>query len=324
MRRPLRSNRDLQAEPASVPSLKCVVAALSSLPVRALRIGLTQVVSTLRGNAVRLKKIAILLVILYPITGMAAEVALSAPRIYQIDMFSLISFGLAITALFLATFMGWLSWEFYKKSTEASDKTSETVTRVETLVSGIQSNISEIVQRAVSYWIESGGGNGEIDQSKLEVYEKLNELEQLIQTGGNGNTENLLKEVSALKTQMDELSRGIRESQIKTLFPNIVDDTPTLKYEQQKTRSDQSEETGVLRISVLRPTRIATAPLKFDVSFKAPPELMATLVSSPYDDASTISAKPGTPTMRGANIHLNNATPLKPGLYVFEYLARER
>lgn len=267
-------------------------------------------------------KIAVLLGGFHPIAGTAAEIAAAVPRVYQLDMFSLISFGLAITALFLAIFMAWLSWEFYKKSTEASDKTNETVTRVETLVAGIQSNISEIVQRAVSYWIESGGGDGEINQSKLEVYEKLHELEQLIQKGGNGNTESLLKEVSALKTQLDELSRGIRESQIKTLFPNIVDDTPTLKYEQEKTRSDQSEEAGVLRISVLRPTRIATAPIRFDVAFKGPPDLSATLVSSPYDDTSTISAKPGAPSTRGANVHLNSAAPLKPGLYVFEYLAR--
>lgn len=253
----------------------------------------------------------------------ASSAASAAPHVYQLDMFSLISFGLAITALLLAFFMAWLSWEFYKKSTEASDKTNETVTKVETLVAGVQSNISDIVNRAVNYWIETGGGDGQINQSKLEVYEKLAELEQAIQKGGNGNPDGLLQEVAALKAQLDELGRGIRESQIKALFPTIVDDSPTVKYEQEVVRAEQKEQSGIVRISVLRPTKIATATVRFNPIFSAPPELAATLISSPYDDVSSITAKAGTPGTRVGNIHLNSTTSLKPGIYVFEYIAKE-
>jgi len=251
-----------------------------------------------------------------------AEETQNTSKIYQLDFFSLISFGLAITALLLSFFMAWLSWEFYKKSTEASDKTNETVTRVETLVSGIQANISEIVQRAVSHWIASGGGDGQVNQSKLEVYEKLSELEQSIQKGGNGNTENLLQDVSALKNQLDELGRGIRESQIKALFPNIVDESPTLKYSQELTHANNTEQAGVLKITVLRPTNLATAPLKFTPPFEKAPELTATLISSPYEDTSSISAKPGTPSQRVCNFHLNSSSNLKTGEYVIEFLAK--
>lgn len=246
-----------------------------------------------------------------------------AARVYHLDMFSLISFGLAITALLLAFFMAWLSWEFYKRSQESSDKTNETVTRVETLIAGVQANISEIVNRAVNHWIATGGGDGQINQSKQEIYEKLGELERAIQSGGNVNSENLLKEVATLKSQFDELGRGIRESQIKALFPSAVDEAPALKYEQEVTRADDKEQSGVLRISVLRPTRIATATVKFNPIFNSPPELNAALISSPYEDASEISAKAGTPSARVGNIHLNSPTNLKPGTYVFEYIAKE-
>lgn len=243
-------------------------------------------------------------------------------KTYALDMFSLISFGLAIAALVLSIFMAWLSWQFYVKSTEAADKTNETVTKIETLVAGVQTNITEIVQRAVGYWIESGGGDGQVNQSKQEVYEKIDALEKSIQTAGTGDTVNLLKEVSALKGQLDELGRGIRESQIKTLFPNIEADVQVVKSSQEITNSDVNEQAGILRINVMRPTKIATGSVKFTPSFSRTPTITANLIGSPYDDFSEISAKPGTPGLRGCNVHLNSQTPLKTGEYVFEFFAK--
>ncbi|MGL4766624.1 MAG: hypothetical protein ACRCV6_00845 [Formosimonas sp.] len=244
-------------------------------------------------------------------------------KTYELDMFSLISFGLAIAALVLSIFMSWLSWQFYAKSTEAADKTNETVVKIETLVAGIQTNITEIVQRAVGYWIKSGGGDGQVNQSKQEIYEKIDALEQSIQTAGTGDTANLLKEVSALKGQLDELGRGIRESQIKTLFPNIESDVQTVKSSQENTTSDSNEQSGILRINIMRPTKIATGSVKFTPSFNRAPTITTTLIDSPYDDESSeISAKPGTPGLRGCNVHLNSQTPLKTGEYVFEFLAK--
>lgn len=255
-----------------------------------------------------------------------AEATADGKVTYELDMFSLISFGLAIAALVLSIFMAWLSWQFYVKSTQAADKTNETVTKIETLVAGVQTNITEIVQRAVGYWIESGGGDGQVTESKREVYERLNELEQSIQKagGGAGDNAHLLQEVSALKGQLDELGRGIRESQIKTLFPNIDTEIQTMKYSQEITSADSKEQTGLMRINVLRPTRIATANIKFNPIFEVEPSITATLISSPYDDQSLISAKAGTPSLRGCNVHLNSTTPLKAGEYVFEFVAKVR
>jgi len=251
-----------------------------------------------------------------------AEVVSEASRRYELDMFSLISFGLAIAALIISLFMAWLSWQFYVKSTQAADKTSETVTKIETLVAGVQANITEIVQRTVSYWIDSGGGDGQVAESKREVYERLSELEQSIQNAGADDTQHLLQEVSALKNQLDELGRGIRESQIKSLFPNIDADAPAMKYSQEVTNSDEVEQAGIVKIQVLRPTRIATAGIRFNPVFKTAPAVSATLVLSPYDDSSVISAKPGTPSLRGCNLHLNSSSNLKVGEYVFEFVAK--
>lgn len=258
-----------------------------------------------------------------PITCVAEELA-EKKVTYQLDMFSLLSFGLAIAALVLSIFMAWLSWQFYVKSTQAADKTNETVTKIETLVAGIQSNITEIVQRTVGYWIESGGGDGQVNESKREVYERLNELEQSIKKAGDGAGDNthLLGEVSALKSQIDELGRGIRENQIKNLFPNIDTDIQVMKYVQELTSSDETEQTGLMRINVLKPTKIATANIKFNPAFKSSPSISATLISSPYEDHSLISAKAGTPSERGCNVHLNSPTPLKTGEYVFEFTAK--
>ncbi len=255
-------------------------------------------------------------------TAIAAESNEAVSKTYELDMFSLISFGLAITALLISFFMAWLSWEFYKKSTDASDKTNETVTRVETLVGGIQTNISDIVQRAINHWINSGGGDGQLNQSKLEVYEKIAELEKSLQSVGSGSTEGLLQEFSELKAQIDELGRGIRESQIKSLFPGMVDDTPPFHFTQEITLSEATEQSGFIKITLLRPMKLATATLKFRPHFDAPPELTANLVSSPYEDATSISAKAGTPTAKNCNIHLNSTTTLKAGTYVFEYVAK--
>lgn len=282
-------------------------------------------VSAHKGMSMSIKKKNILLLLFVPAICAAETTAPVTSKTYELDMFSLISFGLAIAALALSFFMAWLSWQFYVKSTQATDKTNETVTRIETLVAGIQANITEIVQRAVGYWIESGGGDGQVTQSKREVYEKLDELEKAIQnTNGKADATGLLKEVSALKMQMDELGRGIRESQIKTLFPSIEPGTQVLKYSQETTNSDFSEQAGVIRINVLKPTKIATAPIKFNPPFETAPELTASLIGSPYGDASEISAKPGTPGLRGCNVHLNSGTDLKVGEYVFEFLAKSR
>lgn len=245
-----------------------------------------------------------------------------ASKTYELDMFSLVSFGLAIAALILSLFMAWLSWQFYVRSNQTADRTNETVTKIETLVAGIQSNITEIVQRAVSHWIESGSGDGELTENKREVYEKISELETAIQKSGSGDSAALLKEVGELKAQFEELGRSFRENRIKSLFPSVETSSQAVRYSQERTSSEENEQGGLIRVHVLKPTKVATATIKFDPYYAVAPEIEAKLISSPYDDDSSISAKAGTPGLKGCNVHLNSAAPLMPGEYIFEFKAK--
>lgn len=256
----------------------------------------------------------------------AAQDAVAPPTAarYELDMFSLVSFGLAIAALVLSLFMAWLSWQFYAKSTQTADKTNETVTKIEVLVAGIQSNITEIVQRTVSHWIESGSGDGEISQNKLDVYDKLSELESAIQKSGGGDAESLLKEVAELRCQFEDLGRSIRESRAKTLFPNVATSTQVVEYSQENISTDDDSQSGLIRVAVLRPTKVATATIKFSPYFDDLPKIDTKLISSPYEDESQISAKAGSPSTKGCNVHLNCTSPLKLGEYVFEFCATTR
>ncbi len=262
-----------------------------------------------------------LFAIIIPSISFGQSTAQVEKNIYQLDMFSLISFALAITALLLSFFMSWLSWEFYKKSTDAADRTNQTVIRIEAIVDGVQSSISEIVQKAVWYWIESGDGDSDVDQSKREVDDRIERLEKTIMQGSSENNHDLLSELSEVKRQIDELGRGIKESKIKTIFPNLNRDNPTVTYSQENSHIDDAEQRGILRVKIIRPTRVATATVKFNPHFMAAPSIQTTLVQSPYEDTSTITSKPGTPSNKLCNIHLNCKDLLQVGEYTFEFIA---
>lgn len=247
----------------------------------------------------------------------------SQAHTYTLDLFSLISFGLAIAALVLSCFMGWLSWEFYKKSSQASEKSGEAVARIEVLIGGIQDDIADIIQRTVAYWIDSSGGDSEVTQSKQELYAKFAELEEKLKAGGQNNSTDLLAQVAQIKTQMDELSRGLRESRVRTMFPTLGDDRPAVRTSQQVTTANDKEQSGLLSVSVLRPVPIATGTGKFSPIFASVPTLETKLVKSPYENVSDVISRQGVGKTSDFNVHLNGGgTPLRTGEYVFEYAAK--
>ena len=253
--------------------------------------------------------------------AMAQDTATTtAPKLYSFDIFSLLSFGLTITALLLSFFMAWLSWQFYVKSVEASEKTNETVTKIEVLVSGIQSSISEIVNRAVTHWVE-GSETSDLGEANQELMSKLGELEEALKAGGETDQTEVFKDISELRSQVEALSRTSREMQIKTIFPRYGSERKVVEAEQEITSSEGSSQTGILRVKVLHPTKIATATLRFSPAFAHPPEVTADLVDSPLDDTSTISAKPGSPSKGACNFHINSKSELPKGEYTFEFKA---
>lgn len=240
---------------------------------------------------------------------------------YQLDMFSLISFSLAITALVVSLFMAWLSWEFYKKSSETSEKTNSTVTRVESSILEIKNNISEIVQRAVGYWIEGGGGNSDILNTKDELYEKFGELEEKLRSVQGGAPE-VSDEIAILKDQINDLSLGVRQAQIRSLFPNIKDESPAIQHNQSIILREENKQHGQLIISLNKPIPYASATGKFQPRMSTVPDFEVNLISSPYDNNNNVKFSKGVGTPNDFNIHINGkGEKLKIGNYVFEYTA---
>ena len=242
-------------------------------------------------------------------------------KIYQLDLFSLISFGLAITALVVSVFMSWLSWEFYKKSSQTSETTNETVTRIETSIVGIQNDISEIVQRAVGHWINGNDGSN-LNEIKSEFQDKLSDLEDKLSQAGSGGSPDVAPELAALKDQMLELGRGMREAQVKALFPNIKEDSSPIGVSQSTTKSEEGVQEGQIVVTLNKPMKYATGTGKFTPRFSGVPEFEVNLISSPYAKTEDVKFSHGVGKPTDFNLHLNGkGENLKAGDYVFQYKA---
>ncbi len=267
-----------------------------------------------------MKAIISVLVLIFP-ASIFAQATDSQTRIYQLDLFSLISFGLAITALIVSLFMAWLSWEFYKKSSKTSETTNETVTRIETSIAGIQSSISEIVQRAVGHWIEGNEGSN-LTELKTELQSKLSDLENKLSQAGTDGSPDVSPELAALKDQMLELSKGVREVQMRALFPSLKEETSPIEVSQNRTTSDANLQEGQIIVTLKKPMKYATGTGKFIPRFAGVPTFEVQLVSSPYSKIEDVSFSHGVGKPTDFNIHLNGkGEALKAGDYVFSYKA---
>lgn len=256
----------------------------------------------------------------------AADAPPEVPKVYQMDLFSLISFALAIAAFVLSIFMAWLSWEFYKKSAEASEKTQQAVTKIETAVLSIQSEITEIVRRAVGYWTDGGTSEESADQN-AELAAKVEELSVQIQavSGNTANKQDLEEKLAELvrlqREQVSALSASVVEAKAKAFFPSI-DKGPVAQMTQSVLTNTDTEKSGELIINVLRPSKIATATGKFSPSFPNLPELEVQLTSAPSSDLSQLVVNYGVGKTTDFNIHLISLSGLlETGTYVVKYKA---
>lgn len=258
---------------------------------------------------------------------LAADVASEAPRIYQLDLFSLISFGLAIAAFAVSIFMGWLSWEFYKKSKESSDQTQQAVTKIETAVLSIQSEITEIVRRAVGYWTGGDSNQEAIDLSTV-LNNRIDELSAHIKelAGANGGKEGLDSKIAELiqlqKDQVANLTSSMVEAKAKAIFPSI-DRGPAAQITQSIQTNTDTEKSGELIINVLRPSKNATATGKFTPPFASLPELKVELIGAPTSELSKLLLSSGVGKTSDFNVHLiGKSGLLEVGTYVVKYTAR--
>lgn len=249
----------------------------------------------------------------------------SSDKIYQMDLFSIISFGLAVAAFALSIFMAWLSWKFYEKSAQDSKDTQASVVKIETAVLGIQSNITEIVRQAVGQWT-SGTNN-----SSHEYNEKFEELSELIKNSSDSSE--VQSGVRELINLIQEQNKSyLAEARAKAIFPsiNVSDEilsrqiSPVSQFSQEILLNTEQEKSGRLIIDILRDSKIATITGKFHPAFKnIPEEFSAKLVSAPMEDFNDIVLTYGVGKVFDFNIHLKSRSGNLPlGSYIIEYKAK--
>ncbi|KPA98046.1 hypothetical protein [Pseudomonas asplenii] len=258
---------------------------------------------------------------------MADDVASDAPRIYQLDLFSLISFGLAIAAFAVSIFMGWLSWEFYKKSKESSDQTQQAVTKIEAAVLSIQSEITEIVRRAVGYWTGGDSNQEAVDLSAI-LNNRIDELSSQIKelAGANGEKEGLDSKIAELiqlqKDQVANLTSSMVDAKAKAIFPSI-DRGPAAQITQSIQTNTEAEKSGELIINVLRAVKNVTATGKFTPPFTDLPDLKVDIIGAPTSDLSKLLLSSGVGKTSDFNVHLiGKSGLLEVGTYVVKYIAK--
>ena len=249
-----------------------------------------------------------------------------AVKMYQLDLFSIISFGLAIAAFIVSIFMGWLSWEFYKKSATDSEKTQQAVTKIETAVLSIQSEITEIVRRAVGYWTGSEETSDVVNQSSA-LTSKVEELASQIKllSGASANKPDLDAKLAELvqlqKEQVVAFSNTVTDARVRALFPS-VDRGPVSQVTISFDSNLENLKSGELIVNVLRPSKIATATCKFYQSFTKLPELKVELLRIPGSDLSKVQIKSGVGKSSEFNVHLISSEGLlQPGEYIIKFTA---
>lgn len=261
--------------------------------------------------------------LLVPSVVLAADNTPVEPsKIYQMDMFSIISFALAIAALILSLFMAWLSWEFYKKSTEASNKSNEAVVKIETAVLSIQSEITEIVRRAVGYWTGTDSEEDVDDAAALAT--KVEELSTQIKAlAGDAAKKHeleakLAEMVAMQKSQAAALNASIKEAKVRAIFPSVERDA-VADVTHNILSNTETEKTGELVIKVLRPSKVVTSTAKFSPPFTTPPKLEAHLVDV---ETKSVRLSSGVGLGSNFNVHLtSNGGLVAPGTYVVKYKA---
>jgi hypothetical protein len=245
-----------------------------------------------------------------------------------IDLFSIISFALALTSVVFALFMGWLSWELYKKSCESAEKIQQAVIRIEASVLSIKGDITEIVRRAVSYWIDDEAPGQDPATSRSEVTDKLeeisNRIKEMVTVNPKANLiEEKLKEILIVqKQELEKFNSTLFDAKVKNIFPSI-NTTSAISLYQQALVNTESEKSGQLQIRINRPVKIATATGKFTPQFETDPFLTVKLISSPYKDMSNIHLTSGIGKFSDFHVHLKiPESLLVEGDYVVEYLAK--
>lgn len=252
---------------------------------------------------------------------------------YQLDLFSLISFGLSIASLVVTVFLGWLSWQFYVQSNTTAEKSQEAVAKIESAVTGIQSDIKEIVRQAVDQWTGGPAAQDVIEAGAFNA--KLEELAaQMNQLAGNAaNKEEMERKIAEVfqvqREQMSNLAAAANEAKARALFPSISERGPVSEFTHTVLPAKEKTRKGQLVITVHRPTKVVTHTFVFEPQVKWPPLVSARLVNEDPLKLSFLRVTCGLGHEQQMNVHLMaqggllGSATVQPGTYVIEYEALE-
>ena len=245
-------------------------------------------------------------------------------KTYTMDLFTVFSFGLAIAAFALSIFMAWLSWEFYKKTTAASESVQASVYKVETSVVGIQSDIKEIVQTAVKHWTQGNAQNidGELQQALDQIQILTAELEEM-----KRETPELQSKIEAVeKAMLSHYNRAndlLKQSKAQSIFPSI-DLGPAILCSQTIYKDIVDFIEGEISIEVRKPIRNASYRVRTQSEIPTDPEIQLELVSSP-DTATEVALKSGIGLNNKLNVHVAGGKhDLTPGTYVLHFMVKSK
>jgi hypothetical protein len=257
----------------------------------------------------------------------------TGPKIYQLDLFSLISFGLSIASLVVTIFLGWLSWRFYVQSNTSAEKSQEAVSKIESTVVGIQSDIKEIVRQAVGQWTGGQVAEEAIEAGSLNA--KFEELaSQINQLAGNAaNKEEMEKKLAEIlqiqREQVSNFTAAANEAKARALFPSINERGPVSEYTHTVIPQVGNTRRGQLVITVHRAVKVVTHTFTFEPALKWPPLVTAKLVNEDPFKSPFLRVTCGLGHEQQMNIHLMSqggllgAAMVQPGTYVVEYEAHE-
>jgi hypothetical protein len=242
----------------------------------------------------------------------------STTALYNLDLFSIISFGLAIASIILALFSMYLSWKFYVESQRSSEKTSASVSKIELIAFNIEGNIKTIVEKTMTYLMSKGDAAYESTTESTQIYTKLSELISLLEKKPDSdNNIDIANTIEELRKKFENFENKEKSYQIKNLFSSPDDSIKNVSYNKFAMDLSHGNESGIITVTVSKPMPVATVIIYLERSTKE--NLNINLKSSDNDINNEIEFKTVRIGPHSFSIHIYSKGLINPGEYRFIY-----
>ena len=245
---------------------------------------------------------------------------------YQMDLFSIISFALAIASLFISIFMGILSWLFYSKSDDISKNINTIVSELRVTINNVESQIKTIVTDVVKHWLDSDNQNNVNSPEMQEITDRIEQLlAQLKKDSRSDQNVSISEQIQQLfdlqKTELSKIKDSLIEKQIQTIIPNINTSAVSI-LQQELTKCESNRIEGTITLKVNREVVVASGRGQINQNNTHFTKMKLELLSSPCSVNHIFSYNPGGITTTYFNIHINAIAPniIPIGEYKFKYI----